>query len=51
MFLLFVLGNLVGTLLPGPALLRARVVPIWAAAGITAWPPLHVIGLVAGTGR
>ncbi|MBE3008941.1 hypothetical protein IL992_07025 [Microbispora sp. NEAU-D428] len=48
-FLLFVLGNLVGTLLLGLALLRARVVPLWAAAGIMAWPPLHVIGLVAGT--
>ncbi|MEU6407315.1 hypothetical protein [Microbispora sp. NPDC046933] len=48
-FLLFVLGNLVGTLLLGLALLRARVVPLSAAAGIMAWPPLHVIGLVAGT--
>ncbi|GLX04312.1 hypothetical protein [Microbispora sp. NBRC 16548] len=48
-FLLFVLGNLVGTLLLGLALLRARVVPLWAAAGIMSWPPLHVIGLVAGT--
>ncbi|WP_405088764.1 hypothetical protein [Microbispora sp. NBC_01389] len=48
-FLLFVLGNLVGTLLLGLALLRARVVPLWAAAGIMLWPPLHVIGLVAGT--
>ncbi|OPG10633.1 hypothetical protein B1L11_22815 [Microbispora sp. GKU 823] len=48
-FLLFVLGNLVGTLLLGLALLRARVVPLWAAAGIMAWPLLHVIGLVAGT--
>ncbi len=33
----------------GLALLRARVVPFWAAAGIMAWPTLHVIGLVAGT--
>ncbi|MEN3540190.1 hypothetical protein AAH991_34115 [Microbispora sp. ZYX-F-249] len=48
-FLLFALGNLVGTLLLGLALLRARVVPLWAAAGVIAWPPLHVIGLVAGT--
>ncbi|MEV7804002.1 hypothetical protein AB0O28_13720 [Microbispora sp. NPDC088329] len=48
-FLLFVLGNLVGTLLLGLALLRARVVPLWAAVAIMAWPPLHVIGLVAGT--
>ncbi|WP_432930205.1 hypothetical protein ACQPZZ_07645 [Microbispora sp. CA-135349] len=48
-FLLFVLGNLAGTLLLGLALLRTRVVPLWAAAAIMAWPPLHVIGLVAGT--
>ncbi|MEU7693716.1 hypothetical protein OHB01_17415 [Microbispora hainanensis] len=48
-FPLFALGNLVGTLLLGLALLRARVVPIWAAAGVVAWPPLHVIGLVTGS--
>lgn len=48
-FVLFALGNLVGTLLLGAALLRSRAVPIWAAAGVIAWPPLHVIGLVAGT--
>ncbi|MFG1618183.1 hypothetical protein ACGFI3_35980 [Nonomuraea wenchangensis] len=48
-FLLFVLGNLVGTLLLGLALLRSRRVPVWAAAGVIAWPPLHVIGLVVGS--
>ncbi|MGW5156265.1 hypothetical protein ACWEPN_12375 [Nonomuraea wenchangensis] len=48
-FLLFVLGNLVGTLLLGLALLRSRRVPLWAAAALLAWPPLHVTGLVAGS--
>jgi hypothetical protein len=48
-FLLFILGNLVGTLLLGVALWRSRSVPRWAAATIVAWPPLHVTGLVAGT--
>ncbi len=47
--LLFVAGNLLGTLLLGIALLRARTVPVWAAAGILAWPVLHVTGLIAGT--
>jgi hypothetical protein len=47
-FLLFVLGNLVGTFLLGLALLRSRTVPWWAAAAIMAWPPLHVVGLVVG---
>ena len=27
-------------------LLRSRAVPVWAALGIAAWPPLHVVGLV-----
>jgi hypothetical protein len=48
-FVLFVLGNLVGTFLLGLALWRSRVVPVWAACGVLAWPPLHVIGLVAGS--
>jgi hypothetical protein len=48
-FLLFVLGNLVGTLLLGLALLRSRRVPLWTAAEVLAWPPLHVTGLVAGS--
>lgn len=46
LFPLFVLGNLVGTLLVAIGLLRSRAVPIWAAVGIGLWPPLHVIGLV-----
>ncbi|MFU8876289.1 hypothetical protein [Micromonospora sp. SL4-19] len=47
--LLFVAGNLLGTLLLGIALLRARTVPVWAAVGICCWPVLHVTGLIAGT--
>ena len=49
MFLPFVLGNLVGTLLVGVALLRSRTVPAWVAAGILLWPPLHMTGLVVGS--
>lgn len=44
-YLLFVLGNLVGTFLLALALLRARTVPAWAAYGVMAWPVLHVLGL------
>ncbi|MFU8853722.1 hypothetical protein ACNAW0_22455 [Micromonospora sp. SL1-18] len=47
--LLFVVGNILGTLLLGIALLRARTVPSWAAAAICGWPVLHVAGLIAGT--
>jgi hypothetical protein len=42
----FALGNLVGTALLSIGLLRSRAVPVWAALGVLAWPPLHVIGLV-----
>ena len=49
MFLLFVVGDLVGTLLVGVALLRNRTVPTWAAVGVLLWPPLHVVGLVVGS--
>ncbi|MFT4166566.1 MAG: hypothetical protein QM650_15105 [Microlunatus sp.] len=45
-FLVFVLGNLVGTLVLAIGLLRSRAVPTWAAIAIGLWPPLHVIGLV-----
>jgi hypothetical protein len=47
-FLLFILGNLVGTLLFAIGLLRSRAVPTWAAVAIMTWPPLHVTGLVVG---
>jgi hypothetical protein len=48
-FLLFVAGNLLGTFLLALALLRGRVVPVWAAVAVMAWPVLHVTGLIAGT--
>jgi hypothetical protein len=48
-FLLFVVGNLIGTFLLGLALLRSHAVPAWAAAGVLGWPVLHVLGLFAGT--
>ncbi|WP_213450416.1 hypothetical protein [Rhizomonospora bruguierae] len=48
-FLLFVAGNLLGTLLLGIALFRARTVPGWAAAAICCWAVLHVTGLIAGS--
>jgi hypothetical protein len=44
-FLLFVVGNLIGTVLFAVGLLRSRTAPRWAALAIMAWPPLHVIGL------
>jgi hypothetical protein len=46
-FIVFVLGNLVGTLLLVAGLLRTRAVPRWAALAIATWPVLHVIGLTA----
>ena len=46
-FLVFVLGNLVGTLVLAVGLLRSRTVPRWAALAIASWPVLHVVGLVA----
>jgi hypothetical protein len=48
-FLLFVVGNLIGTLLLAIGLLRSRAVPVWAAVLIMLWPPLHVTGLVVGS--
>jgi hypothetical protein len=48
-FLLFVAGNLLGTLLLAIGLLRSRTVPVWAALAIMVWPPLHVTGLVVGS--
>lgn len=45
-FAFFALGNLIGTLLLALGLLRSRSAPVWAAIGILAWPPLHVVGLV-----
>jgi hypothetical protein len=46
-FLLFVAGNLGGTLLLAAGLWRSRAVPAVAAALLASWPVLHVIGLVS----
>jgi hypothetical protein len=48
-FILFGLGNLIGTILLGIALLRSSVVPRWAGWAVMAWPPLHIAGLVLGS--
>ena len=47
-FPIFIVGNLLGTLLFAIGLLRSRRVPAWAAILIMLWPPLHVIGLIIG---
>jgi hypothetical protein len=44
-YLLFAIGNIVGTFLVGLALRRSGVVPRWAAYAVLAWPVLHVVGL------
>ncbi len=48
-FGIFILGNLIGTLLLAIGLLRSKAVPAAAALLIMLWPPLHVIGLVVGS--
>ena len=47
-FPIFIVGNLLGTLLFAIGLLRSRTVPIWAAILIMLWPPLHIAGLFLG---
>ena len=47
-FPIFIVGNLLGTLLFAIGLLRSRTVPMWAAILIMLWPPLHVAGLFVG---
>jgi hypothetical protein len=44
-YLLFVLGNFVGTFLLGLALVRSRGVPRFAGFGLMAWPVFHLLGL------
>ena len=44
-FLLFILGNLVGTLVLAIGLWRARVAPTWVPVALMCWPVLHVFGL------
>jgi hypothetical protein len=48
-FLVFVFGNLIGTLVFALAAFRSDRLPRWSAAVIAAWPVLHVIGLIAGS--
>ena len=47
-FPIFIVGNLLGTLLFAIGLLRSHAVPIWAAILIMLWPPFHVAGLFLG---
>jgi hypothetical protein len=47
-FPIFIVGNLLGTLLFAIGLLRSRAVPVWSAILIMLWPPLHVSGLIIG---
>jgi hypothetical protein len=47
-FPIFIVGNLLGTLLFAIGLLRSHTVPIWAAILIMLWPPFHVAGLFLG---
>lgn len=45
-FLLFVVGNLGGTLLLGIAVIVSRTVPWWAGVLIIGWPVGHVINII-----
>jgi hypothetical protein len=47
-FPIFIVGNLLGTLLFAIGMLRSHSVPIWAAILIMLWPPLHIAGLFLG---
>jgi hypothetical protein len=47
-FPIFIVGNLLGTILFAIGLLRSHTVLIWSAILIMLWPPLHVIGLIIG---
>jgi hypothetical protein len=47
-FPIFIVGNLLGTLLFAIGLLRSRTVPVWSAILIMSWPVLHVSGLIVG---
>lgn len=48
-YIVFIVGNLIGTPIIGAALLRSRVVPAWGAIGVIAWAPFHVVGLILGS--
>src|SRR6187200_537860 len=47
-FPIFIVGNLLGTLLFAIGLLRSHTVPIWATILMMLWPPLHIAGLFLG---
>ena len=44
-YVLFVIGNMIGTFLLGLAVVRARTAPVWAGIGLMAWPVLHLVDL------
>lgn len=48
-FLLFVAGNLLGTILLAIGLLHSKALPVGAAVLIMCWPVSHVLGLSIGT--
>lgn len=48
-FILFVIGNIVGTAVLGVAVLRTRALPKAAGIGLLAWPVSHVIGIAVGS--
>ena len=47
-FPIFIVGNLLGTVLFAIGLLRSRTVPAWPTILIMLWPPLHISGLIIG---
>jgi hypothetical protein len=47
-FPIFIVGNLLGTLLFAIGLLRSRTVSVWPPILIMLWPPLHISGLIIG---
>jgi hypothetical protein len=46
--LIFVAGHLLGTILLGVALLRARIAPAWIAVGLTVSQPIHLTSVLTG---
>lgn len=48
-FILFVAGNILGTLLLAVAMFRSKAVHWWAAAAVAGWPVSHIIGLSVGS--
>lgn len=46
LFIVFALGNLIGTLVLAVGLWRAHVTPRWVPLAIACWPVLHVLGLI-----